>query len=44
MTVGFWVMFGIAIVVGLMIAVGCWANESTMGAVVPYRFGCAFCV
>ena len=34
MTVGFWVLFGVAIVIGLIIAAVVWASDSTMGAVV----------
>lgn len=34
MTVGMWVMFGIAIVIGLVIAALVWASESTTGAII----------
>jgi hypothetical protein len=34
MTVGMWVMFGIAIVIGLVIAALVWASDSTMGAII----------
>ena len=34
MTVGFWVLFGIAIFIGVIIAAMCWGSDSTMGAVV----------
>ena len=34
MTVGMWVIFGIAIVVGLIIAVVCWASENYAGAII----------
>ena len=34
MTVGMWILFGVVIVVGLVIAVACWASDSAMGAVV----------
>ena len=34
MTVGMWVLFGVAIVIGLVIAAFVWASDSTMGAIV----------
>lgn len=34
MTVGMWVLFGIVIVVGLVIAAAVWAGDSPMGAVI----------
>ena len=34
MTVGMWVLFGVVMVVGLIIAAVCWAEESITGAVI----------
>ena len=34
MTVGMWVMFVVAIVIGLVIAATCWASDSSMGAII----------
>ena len=34
MTVGMWVLFGIAVVIGLVIAIVCWAEESITGAII----------
>jgi hypothetical protein len=34
MTVGMWVLFGVAIVIGLVIAALVWASDSTMGAII----------
>jgi len=34
MTVGMWVLFGVAIVIGLIIAVACWAYENYAGVII----------
>ena len=34
MTVGLWVLFGVAIFIGIVIAVVCWASESLTGVVI----------